>query len=139
MAAWPFFNPLGYKAPRLLQITNAELWPACMNWNVYITLLQRVGDSFAQGIWCFVALPTYVWLIENHSNKARFPSLQVPYEATPSCDWRSSAHTLIWHQAVGYTQGIQGFAMAAVAVPGKPSKASLKRQPSCLLTVVCLP
>ncbi|KAK9821640.1 hypothetical protein WJX74_002867 [Apatococcus lobatus] len=59
-----------------------------MNWNVYITLLQRVGDSFAQGIWAFVALPTYIWLIENHSNKA-----------------------------VGYAQGIQGFAMAAVAVP----------------------
>ncbi len=42
-----------------------------MNWNVWITLVQRILDSFAQGIWGFVALPTYIWLIENHSNTVR--------------------------------------------------------------------
>ena len=95
-----------------------------MNWNVYVTLLQRVGDSFAQGIWAFVALPTYIWLIENHSNKVRYEAHNVQLQAiAPQAKARSNKTTrAVPAQAVGYAQGIQGFAMAAVAVPGEPSQ-----------------
>lgn len=93
-----------------------------MNWNVYVTLLQRVGDSFAQGIWAFVALPTYIWLIENHSNKVRYGHDVQAQSIAPQAKPRSSQITrAVPAQAVGYAQGIQGFAMAAVAVPGEPS------------------